>query len=390
MDFQTILHHDNLTIKSYKIMSRTINNILVVCILTGACYSSRAQINYNPERTNCFSKEELQEDETCNDFLDKKDPFIEKSVENVAICKDFSHNLYPHLYDSIPEITSPCIIHDTVETILAVTKSNQYGIVPVTMENGEPLLYSYKIGTFMGKDQQMSIGAGDFPDLAETGLHSEDQLDKKKMITGIPIDIINCTGRPNAYSISGFMADDEDIISVLKGDNQLVKTLGLTHAQLAKPLFHIWNLTLKEIELGNWTRFYDNIKFIYYNGNMLNFRASCSKGWQISIFHDEVQGRYNIHIDRSLTDVEKQYLGKKYSHLNIDELAKLKHKLTHLDFSEMLPYYIMRYGFYEGHTDYRCDPIAVAFIFGLKSLEEIDIAFKGNLYNTLTKHYVSR
>ncbi len=112
--------------------------------------------------------------------------------------------------------------------------------------------------------------------------------------------------------------------------------------------------------------------------------------WQISIFHDEVQGRYNIHIDRTLTHKEEQYLEKKYSHFNNEEMAELKHKLTHLDFSEMLPYYIMRYGFYEGHTDYRCDPIAISFIFGLKSLEEIDIEFKENLYNTLTKHYISK
>ena len=81
------------------------------------------------------------------------------------------------------------------------------------------------------------------------------------MITGIPVDIINCTGRPNAYSISGFMANDEDIISVLQGDNHLVKAMNLTHPEMAKPLFHIWNLILKEIELGKWGgRLYDNIK----------------------------------------------------------------------------------------------------------------------------------
>jgi len=51
----------------------------------------------------------------------------------------------------------------------------------------------------------------------------------------------------------------------------------------------------------------------------------------------------------------------------------------------------MRYGFYEGHTEaYRCDPIAIAFIFGLQSIEEIDIAFDGNLLNKLLKHYHSK
>jgi len=55
----------------------------------------------------------------------------------------------------------------------------------------------------------------------------------------------------------------------------------------------------------------------------------------------------------------------------------------------MLPYYIMRYGFYEGHTDYRSDPVAIAFIFGLKSLEEIEKSFPGSLYLTLTNHFLS-
>ncbi len=311
---------------------------------------------------------------------------------STANSQSFEYKLYPHLYETMPEIASPCIIQDTMEIILVETKDNQYGIVPVTMENGKPLLYSYKVGTMMGKDQQLHIDAGDFPHLAKTGLHSEVELEKKEMITGIPIGVINCTGRPYAYSISGFMAADEDIISVLKGDNQLVESMSLTHPQLAKPLFHIWNLILKEIELGNWEgRYYENIKHIYYNGNLLNFNVSGSKGWQISIFFDEVQGRHDIHINRNLSPQEDKYLKEKYSHLNNDEMAILIHKLTNLDFSEMLPYYVMRYGFYEGHTeDYRCDPIAIAFIFGLRSIEEIDIVFDGDLLNTLLKHSISK
>jgi uncharacterized protein (DUF4213/DUF364 family) len=87
------------------------------------------------------------------------------------------YKVYPHLYDTIPDIISPCIINDTVEFILAETKNNQYGIVPGTMENGKPLLYSYKVGTIMGKDQQLHVDAGDFPHLAKTGLHSELELE---------------------------------------------------------------------------------------------------------------------------------------------------------------------------------------------------------------------
>jgi hypothetical protein len=71
-------------------------------------------------------------------------------------------------------------------------------------------------------------------------------------------------------------------------------------------------------------------------------------------------------------------------------MAELKKQLTSLHFSEMVPYYIMRYGFYEGHTDYRADPIAIAWIFGLKSLEEIEETFKGKLYEALTKHFTKQ
>ena len=44
-------------------------------------------------------------------------------------------------------------------------------------------------------------------------------------------------------------------------------------------------------------------------------------------------------------------------------------RLTRLRTGEMEPYYIMRYGFYEGHTEYRVDPIALAVTFGLKTTD---------------------
>ena len=68
-------------------------------------------------------------------------------------------------------------------------------------------------------------------------------------------------------------------------------------------------------------------------------------------------------------------------------MAELVKRLSHILTGEMEPYYVMRYGFYEGHTAYRVDPIAIAFIFGLKSLEEIEMAFPGRLYEALTTHF---
>ncbi len=98
---------------------------------------------------------------------------------------------------------------------------------------------------------------------------------------------------------------------------------------------------------------------------------------------DEIQGSHNIHIDRELTIEEEKYINEKYSSLDPEKLQDLKYRPSNLYFSEMLPYYIMRYGFYEGHTAYRTDPVSIALIFGLQSLEEIDKNTGGQLYNTL-------
>ena len=62
-------------------------------------------------------------------------------------------------------------------------------------------------------------------------------------------------------------------------------------------------------------------------------------------------------------------------------------RLSSIRTGEMEPHYIMWYGFYEGHTEWRADPLAIAFIFGLRSLEELERAFPGKLYEVLTKHF---
>jgi len=58
-------------------------------------------------------------------------------------------------------------------------------------------------------------------------------------------------------------------------------------------------------------------------------------------------------------------------------------RLFYIHTGEMVPYYVMRYGFYEGHTSYRADPIAIASVFGLRSLAEIESAFEGRLPEVL-------
>jgi hypothetical protein len=298
--------------------------------------------------------------------------------EDAAQMED-SLKLYPQKYDRKPEIPSPYTMKDGTEIVVAYTKSRNYICLPVTVENGMPLVYSRGSGQ-MGKGNQQEVDAEDFPTLAKTGLHSEIELDQTKTITGRSVAVITEIGRPERSSGAGFMASDEDILSVLKGDNRLVQKIGLTHPQTAKVLFHIWNLVFLPYP-------YQDIEFLFYNGKRIYFEIRGSKGWQDSIFVDGIEGQYTLKIWRDLDPGEKAFLSAQYTDLDDERRARLMEDLSHIDTGEMAFYYIMRYGFYEGHTDYRTDPIAVAFIFGLRSLENIDRALEGNLIGALEKHF---
>jgi hypothetical protein len=289
--------------------------------------------------------------------------------------------LYPNTYDHLPELPSPYTAEDGTEIVIVFTQDEKYVLIPVNVENGKPL--NYRNNQWYGKGRQLEVDASDFPTLARTGLHSEIELDQIKTITGRSIAEITKIGRPERYSGAGFMSHDEDIISVLRGDNRLVTQLGSIHRQMAKPLFHIFNIILtvkKDSGRGN-------IGGVLYNKRKIYLKFWGSKGWQDSIFNDEILGYWQIEMWRELEKDEKAFLSKEYSNLTDKDRAQLIRKLSFIHTGEMVPYYIMRYGFYEGHTSYRADPIAIAFIFGLRSLDEIESAFKGKLYETLTNHF---
>ena len=292
-----------------------------------------------------------------------------------------SLKFYPHTYDQCPELPSPYTMEDGTEVVVAFTQDEKYVLIPVTVENGKPL--NYKNKQWYGKGRQLEVDASDFPTLARTGLHSEIELDQIKTITGRSIAEITEIGRPERYSGAGFMSHNEDIISVLRGDNRLVTQLGSIHPQMAKPLFHVFNIILtvkKDSKRGN-------IRGVLYNQRKIYLKFGGAKGWQESIFNDEILGYWQIEMWRDLDKEEKAFLSREYSNLTDEDMAQLIKKLSHIHTGEMVPYYIMRYGFYEGHTDYRADPVAISFIFGLRSIQEIEAAFKGNLYKALTEHF---
>jgi hypothetical protein len=199
------------------------------------------------------------------------------------------------------------------EIIIVAMNSGKYTLIPVTVEDGEPLNYRERQ---WGKGDQTRVDEEDFPTLAKRGLHSEIELDQTKTITGRSTSEITEDGRPGASSGAGFMHKDEDIISVLKGDNQLVRKLGLTHPEAAKPLFHMWNLFLND---GHG--YMEKIDYILYNDKKVHLKATGGRGWQESLFNDEILGSYHIEVRRELDAVEIEYLKDRYSDDPLSELV---------------------------------------------------------------------
>jgi len=296
-----------------------------------------------------------------------------------------SYPLYPETMVMPPDIPSPYLTNEGLEIMVVITKTGEYAIVPVTVENGE----SWLIDNKRGKGNQLKVDAKDFPYLAKTGLHSEIELQDTKRITGKSLAEITESGRPGCSSGVGFMAQEEDILSVLKGDNRFVSQMGLTHPELSRPIFHIFNLIRLHEE---WERKLDidleSVDHLLYNGVKICLSGwQSGHGWQDSIFDDEIRGYYQIDLGRELESFEKSYLMESYSHLTEDQRSEMLEKVSQLHIGEMAAFYSMRYGFYEGHTEYRADPIALAFIFRLKSIEEIDKALNGRMYKALTEFF---
>jgi hypothetical protein len=269
-----------------------------------------------------------------------------------------------------------------MEIIVGKKKDGSYTLIPVTQRKGEPWIPDRGL---WGIGDQLYVDADDFPTLARTGLHSDLELDLTKTITGRSISEITEDGRPERSSEAGFMSADEDIISVLKGDNQIVRLLGMSHPQMANPLFHVWNLIGKA---GH--KLADNYSFFLYNGRKVYIKAFRSKPAQLSLFDDGYRGGSDIDIWRELDLKENEFLKRRYAHLSDRERQELIDRLSRIHTGELEPYYIMHYGFYEGHTDYRADPVAIAFIFGLRNLEQIEAVFPQKIDKILMGHFTRK
>ena len=299
------------------------------------------------------------------------------NVEEFKLAPDYSSEK--------PDFSSPALTELQRELVVVKTKDERFTWLDVTIENGEPFDYKKRL---FGKGNQLLADEADFPHFQKTGIHSEKELQNTKTITGHSVSKITVDGRPWGSSGVGFLAEDETIMSVIFADNMTVKKLGLTHPDIARPLFHFYNLTkdFEKYSSDSVSNQKTELESIIYHGHEVQFNVTGSRGWQESIFEDEILGSGHIEIWRDLTAQETEYLKNNYPELTKQQFQDLQKMLSYIHTSEMVFYYINRYGFYEGHTEYRVDPVSAAFIFGLITIEDVHSSC-GNLYYYFNSHF---
>jgi Tol biopolymer transport system component len=292
----------------------------------------------------------------------------------------------PFLLNEIPVQPSPALSWDGRELVLVRMDGGRFAWIDATAENGNTLNYRERL---QGKGKQLTTDKADFPAFASLGIHSEEEIRNARSITGRSVSLITVDGRPGASSGAGFMAADETVLSVIMGDNMMVRKLGLKHPDLARPLLHLWNIQNAGERYNERASPDEKIEIqgLLYGGNEIGIKISGGRGWQESIFNDEILGSYHLEAWRDLKPVEEKFLLEHYSGLKADEFELLVKMISTLHTGEMVPYYINRYGFYEGHSEFRAEPLAIAFIFGIRSLEEVHKASGNNLYHYLTSHF---
>jgi hypothetical protein len=286
------------------------------------------------------------------------------------------YHLYPGQNEEKPNLPSPLVSETGVEYLIAVTMNRQYALIPVTIRNGRKII-----------PNQLYSDSLDFPSFTLNGLHNENQLDQIETITGRSITKITDLALPGGLSSDGFISNGENLIDLLKKDNKLVCSLNLTHLTLAKPIFHVINMMEEDLKLKRWNiakQEWGHILYFCYNQNRIWIQAFNRKEAQLSVFDDGIKAFYNIKLWREFSDEELIFLKQNYSSLNTFQFNELKAKLSYINISEMQAQYIMRYGFYGGHTIWRADPLAISFIFGLKSLVELHHASGNDLFKVVS------
>gem|GEM_PF-599453 len=75
-------------------------------------------------------------------------------ISTQVSCQGKTYPLYPKTLEALPVIPSPYTTKEGVEILIAFTKDNKCVLIPVTVENGNPLLYSRRIPSLYALAEQ--------------------------------------------------------------------------------------------------------------------------------------------------------------------------------------------------------------------------------------------
>jgi len=163
--------------------------------------------------------------------------------------------------------------------------------------------------------------------------NSDTVIDRMNSLTDKTVAEIESDARPGGLSRSGFLDDIESFKKRLKTDNDFVLGKGYTHQALAEPLFAVMDI-LDAIDADRFDDF-------TYRGQHYKASYETYRGFQVSLFNDGMLADQDYTVTNLATGKE-------------------------LRFSPLVPYYIARYGFYEGNTSYRVDPAEIIETFQLR------------------------
>ena len=239
--------------------------------------------------------------------------------------------MYPQNYQENPFLPSPGVTASGRQLVLIKLASGNFSYLDVTIENAG---VRDLVRGFNEKGDQLRVNQDPHPEIALTG----------KSVAEITVD-----AWPGSASWSGFLCEHETLLSRLKTDHQLVESMKLQHQDLANPVIHTWNLVQAwESQSNDQAKASDKIEGFYYNNRYLSFKYQGGKGWQTSIFNDSLTGSYHVWAETGDSPFGPVF------------------------FSDLAPYYINRYQFYEGMTIYRLDPRNIALTYGLLSLQDLE------------------
>ncbi|HEY4036066.1 MAG TPA: hypothetical protein VGL94_19075 [Ktedonobacteraceae bacterium] len=156
-------------------------------------------------------------------------------------------------------------------------------------------------------------------------MNSTESIRNLQSINGITIENLEARMRPRCDSGAGFLGSNESLREVIIKDTKTVTEMGLTHQEIAEFL-RLFSKEQKGRSEHNGKEYFHYFK--PWRGDQV---SPFSDGTKASVYHTVI---------------------------NLENGARI-------EFSELLPEMIDRYGFYEGKTSYRLDPMEIARVAGI-------------------------